>query len=51
MGDEVDFLPEDKNESFLQIDSIILDVYSQPCPKYLKKVYNVFTISKEKCKG
>ena len=34
--DEVDFLPEDKHKSFLQVDSIILDVRSQACLKYEK---------------
>ena len=28
MGDEVDFLPADKHERFLQIDSITLGVHS-----------------------
>ena len=28
MGNEVDFLPADKQKSFLQIDSISLDVHS-----------------------
>ena len=42
MGDEVDFLPADKLESFLLIDSIILGVSSQACPKYPK---NKFAIS------
>ena len=36
MGDEVDFLPTDKLECFLQVDSITLGVGSQACPKYPK---------------
>ena len=32
MGDEVDFLPADKHESFLQDDHMTLGVYSQECP-------------------
>ena len=32
MGDEVDFLPEDKCKRFLQGDSITLGVDSQACP-------------------
>ena len=36
MGDEVDFLPVDKQGSFLQVDIIILGVYIQICPKYPK---------------
>ena len=37
MGGEVDFLPADKYESFLQDDIISLGVGSQICPKYPKK--------------
>ena len=33
---EVDFLPTDKYERFLQIDTIILGVCGQACPIYLK---------------
>ena len=36
MGDEVDFLPAYKYESFLQDFSITLGVQSQTFPKYLK---------------
>ena len=36
MGDEVDFLPGDKHESFLQVDSITLVVYSQAFSEYPK---------------
>ena len=44
--DEVDSLPGDKRESFLQLYSITLGVYSQACPKYPKQqVYNIFAIS------
>ena len=46
---EVDFLPANKHESFLQVDSITLDLHSQACPKYPKqKVYNIFVISQGK---
>ena len=52
MGDEVDFLPADKRESFLQVDSINLGVRSQACPKYPKQqVYNICVISQGKCEG
>ena len=34
MGDEVDFLPADKQESFLQDDSITLGVCIQKDSKY-----------------
>ena len=34
--DEVDFLPADKHQRFLQIDSIILGVCEQACPHYPK---------------
>ena len=36
MGNEVDFLPVDKHEGFLQVNSISLGVRSQACPKYPK---------------
>ena len=36
-GGEVDFLPANKHESFLQVDSIILYLLSQACPKYPKQ--------------
>ena len=49
---EVDFLPADKNNNFLQVDSITLGVHSQGCPKYPKKqVYNFFAISQGKHEG
>ena len=37
MGDEVDFLPADKRECFLQDYSITLGLHSQVCPKYSKQ--------------
>ena len=36
MRDELDFLPPDKDKSFLQDDSIPLVVRSQTGPKYQK---------------
>ena len=36
MWDEVDILLVDKDDSFLQVDSITLGVRSQACPKYAK---------------
>ena len=49
---EVDFLPTDKHESFLQVDSMILDVHSQACPKYPKyQVCNIIEISQGKREG
>ena len=36
MKDEVDFLPADKHQRFLQIDAIILGVCGQPSPNYSK---------------
>ena len=46
MEDEVNFLPADKDESFLQVDNITLGVHSQACPKYPKQqVYNIFAIN------
>ena len=47
-GGEVDFLPENKHEHFLQVDSISLDLRSQACPKYSKQAYDIFPISHEK---
>ena len=37
MKDDVDFLPADKHERFIQIDTIILGVWRQACPYY--KIY------------
>ena len=34
-GDEIDYLLADKQEDFLQVDSIDLGVCSQVSPKYL----------------
>ena len=42
------FVPADKQESFLQSDSVTLGVRSQACSKYLKQVYNIVTISQGK---
>ena len=36
MGYEVDFVPADIYESFLQSDRITLDERSKACPKYPK---------------
>ena len=36
MKDEVDFLPANKCWRFFQIDTIILGVWGQACPNYLK---------------
>ena len=36
MNDEVYFWLADKYQSFVQVDAIILGVYNQACPKYLK---------------
>ena len=45
-GDEIDFLPADKHKSFLEDNSITLDVGSQADPKYQKQpVYNKLAIS------
>ena len=34
--DEVDFLPADKRQRFLQVNAIILGMCDQACPKYPK---------------
>ena len=46
-GDEVDFLPADKHESFLQVDSITFGVLSQTCPKYPKQLVQYCNISRK----
>ena len=46
MIDEVDFVPANKHESLLQVDSINLGVLSEACPK--QQVYNIFAISQQK---
>ena len=52
MGDEVDFLPADKHESFLEYDSVSLSVGSQACPKYPKQqICNIFATSHRKREG
>ena len=46
---ETNFLPANKHETFLQVDSSALDLLSQACPKYLKQsVDNIFVISQGK---
>ena len=48
-GNEVDFLPADKQKTFLQVYSITVGVHSQACPKFPKQqVCNIFTISQGK---
>ena len=37
--DEVDFLPADKHERFLQVLTIILGVCGQTCPNYPKNKF------------
>ena len=51
MGDEVDFVPADKQESFIQFDGITLSVQGQACPKYQKQVYNILAITQQKREG
>ena len=52
MDDEVNFMPADKHKSFLQVDSITLDVHSQACRKYPKQqVYNISAMSQGKREG
>ena len=47
MGEEVNFLPADKHESFRWIDSINFGVHSRACPKYKKQIHNIFVIEKQ----
>ena len=52
MRDEFQFLPSDKDESLLQVDSIILSVHSKAYPNYPKITnYNNLAISQGKCEG
>ena len=51
MGDEVDFLPADRRESFLEGDSITLSARSQACPKYQKQICNILATSQGKHEG
>ena len=51
-GDEVDCLPAEKHESFLQEDSITFGGHCQACSKYPKQqVFNIFAISQRKREG
>ena len=43
--DEVDFLPTDKHQRFLQVDFIILSVCDQTCPNYRKITSLLFLCS------
>ena len=48
MRHEVDFLSADKHKSFLQNDSITLDVRSRACLKHPKQqAYNTFELFQE----
>ena len=52
MGNEVEFLPADKQKRFLQDGSITLGVISKRGSKYQKQsVYNIFAISQRKHEG
>ena len=45
-------LHADKHRSFLQVDTIILGMRNQACPKYQEKqVCNIFAISQRKREG
>ena len=41
VNDEVDFLPADKHQRFLQIYSLFLDGYGQAFPKYPKNKFGI----------
>ena len=52
MSYEIDILPADKHNIFLQIDSITLGVHGQACPKHPRQqLYNIVAISQGKRKG
>ena len=44
VNDEVDFLPEDKHQRFLKIDTIILGLCAQACPNFWLLVTRVMWI-------
>ena len=47
----IDFLPANRHKSILQVDSFILGVGGQACPKYQKQlVYYIFAISRKTLK-
>ena len=45
MGNEVAFLPADKQKSFLQVGSITLGMQSQACPKITSTQSDKFAVS------
>ena len=45
--DKYDFLPEDKNQSFLQADSTVFNGSSQVCPKFQKLQKSLQYLKKE----
>ena len=52
MTDEVYFCYADKHWSVIQVDTIILGVHRQACPKYQKpRSLHIFAISAEKPGG
>ena len=42
MKNEVDFLPADKRQRFLQSDTIVLDMFGQACPSVPPKKFAIF---------
>ena len=51
MEDEVDFLPANKHEGFLHVDSITLGLFRQAFPNYSKQwAYNSLQYLKENVK-
>ena len=42
MKDEIDLIPTDKCQRFLQIATIILGASGQACPNYSKKTFAIF---------
>ena len=42
MKNEVDFLPADKRQRFLQSDTIVLDMCGQACPSVPSKKFAIF---------
>ena len=51
VNDELYFWHADKHQSLLKVDTIILVMYNQTCPKYSKQQLNIFAMSQGKRKG
>ena len=48
MGDEVDFLPSDKRDSFLRVDSITFGLYSEHAKSTQNNIFAIFQGKRER---